>query len=63
MPVVNTAPETRAGFGLAVLEVGEIVLSITDNTSVWRAAAGTIGYAQVSLERKVFVHWIVFFTI
>lgn len=43
---VNTAPETHKTFDLAILEVGEIVLSITDNASVRRVPAGMVLHAQ-----------------
>lgn len=62
MPGVNTAPGTHEAFGSVVLEVGEIVLSITDNASVRRAAAGTVGYVQRWLERKVRDLWVLFIT-
>lgn len=49
---VNTTPETHKTFDLAILEVGEIVLSITDNASVRRVAAGMVVHVQMWLERK-----------
>lgn len=37
---VNITPQTHKTFDLVILGVGEIVLSITDNASAKRVAAG-----------------------